>query len=68
MRDPATISLSSMMLVYMRLQMHICTTNHTTGKHIIEVNDQLIFLFSYPLIIEDQYNGLICSFCMSKIG
>ena len=22
----------------------------------------------YPLIVEDQYNGLICSFCMSKIG
>ena len=22
----------------------------------------------YPLIVEDQYNGLICSFYMSKIG
>ena len=28
----------------------------------------ILSLYLYPLIAEDHYIGLICSFCMSKIG
>ena len=34
----------------------------------IQKHDQQSTTIDYPLIVEDQYNGLICSFCMSKIG